>query len=77
MPGLNEPTAEQAASDTAANSNASFSHLVRAGIAIIVTMTLPILLYVHVTENQQVLQVYLDALAAIVAFYFGASATPS
>jgi hypothetical protein len=52
---------------------ASFSHLVRAVIAIVLTLTLPFVLYGRTGPNTEVLQVYLDALAAVVAFYFGAS----
>jgi hypothetical protein len=55
---------------------ASFSHLVRALIAIALVLALPVLLYAHVTAQADVLRVYLDALAAVVAFYFGASSSP-
>ena len=55
--------------------NASFAHLVRGAIAILLTLTLPVVLYVHTTDNTDILQVYLDAMAAVVAFYFGASST--
>jgi hypothetical protein len=56
---------------------ASFSHLIRALIAIALVIALPVLLYVHVAAQADVLRVYLDALAAVVAFYFGASSSPN
>ena len=54
----------------------AFSHFVRAALAIILTVALPVILYTHTSRNSEVLQVYLDALAAVVAFYFGASSQP-
>jgi hypothetical protein len=56
---------------------ASFSHFIRALIAIILAVALPVLLYANVTAQADVLRVYLDALAAVVAFYFGASSSPN
>jgi hypothetical protein len=56
--------------------NAGFAHLVRAAIAILLTVTLPFVLYVGATDDKDVLRVYLDAVTAAVAFYFGASARP-
>ena len=53
--------------------NDGFSHLVRAAIAILLTLTLPFVLYIDSTRDSTVVQVYLDALAAVVAFYFGSS----
>jgi hypothetical protein len=55
----------------------SFSHLVRAAMAIVLALALPAVLYVHVKTASDIRQVYLDALAAVVAFYFGASSKPS
>jgi len=57
--------------------NSGFAHFVRAALAIGLTLTLPIVLYVKTSGDAQILQVYLDALAAVVAFYFGASSNPS
>lgn len=53
--------------------DAGFSHLVRALLAIILTLALPFVLYTKSNGDARVVQVYLDALAAVVAFYFGAS----
>jgi hypothetical protein len=39
------------------------------------TAALPVLLYVHVAPDTALVQTYQDALAAVVAFYFGASTT--
>jgi hypothetical protein len=50
-----------------------FAHLIRAVIAIVLVLTLPVVLYAHTTGNKEIIQVYLDAMAAVVAFYFGAS----
>jgi hypothetical protein len=55
----------------------SFPHLVRAVMAIALTVALPIVLYAGTTTTTDIEQVYLDALAAVVAFYFGASSKPS
>jgi hypothetical protein len=52
------------------------SHFVRALLAIGLTFSLPILLYVNVTRSPHLVQAYQDALAGVVAFYFGASSTP-
>lgn len=57
--------------------SAGFAHLIRAAIAIILTLALPALLYMHLHTDPDVLRVYLDALAAVVAFYFGASSNAS
>lgn len=56
--------------------DASFSHLIRAVITILLAVALPVLLYVRGSAEADVLRVYLDALAAVVAFYFGASSSP-
>ena len=53
--------------------DAGFSHLVRAALAIILTLSLPVVLYAKTAGDPSLVQVYLDALAAVVAFYFGAS----
>jgi hypothetical protein len=53
----------------------SFAHLVRAGLAIILVVSLPLVLYVG-SAGGTGLQAYQDALAAVVAFYFGASSEP-
>jgi hypothetical protein len=55
----------------------SFSHLVRAAMAIALALALPAVLYAHINPANDIEQVYLDALAAVVAFYFGASSKPS
>jgi hypothetical protein len=57
-------------------SNASFAHLIRAAIAIGLTLTLPVILYFGATEDADVLRVYIDAVTAVIAFYFGASSDP-
>jgi hypothetical protein len=54
--------------------DAPFSNLIRAGLAIVLTVSLPVVLLIGTTDNTDVVQTYLDALAAVVAFYFGASA---
>jgi hypothetical protein len=54
-----------------------FAHLVRAVLAIGLTASLPVLLYVNVTRSPDLVQAYQDALAAVVAFYFGATSTPA
>lgn len=56
--------------------DAGFAHLIRGGIAVILTVALPALLYIRTSANPDVLRVYLDALTAVVAFYFGASSRP-
>jgi hypothetical protein len=56
--------------------NAGFAHLIRAVIAIVLTLALPVMLYSGYSGDADVLRVYLDALAAVVAFYFGASSKP-
>jgi hypothetical protein len=53
------------------------SHFVRALLAIGLTFSLPILLWVSVTRSPDLVQAYQDALAAVVAFYFGASSSPN
>jgi len=53
----------------------SYAHLIRAGLAIILVLSLPIVLYAGVTDAGA-MQAYQDALAAVVAFYFGASSDP-
>ncbi len=52
----------------------SYSHLVRALLAIVLVLSLPFVLYLG--DAGTTLRVYQDALAAVVAFYFGASAQP-
>jgi hypothetical protein len=58
--------------------NKPFANLVRALLAILLTASLPILLYLgpH-SGSTDILQAYQDALAAVVAFYFGATSTPA
>jgi hypothetical protein len=56
--------------------NTGFSHLVRATIAILLVVVLPVVLYSNRTTDGDVLRVYLDAVTAVVAFYFGASSKP-
>jgi hypothetical protein len=53
-----------------------YAHLIRAALAIGLTIALPFVLYMNTSGDAQVVQVYLDALAAVVAFYFGASSKP-
>jgi hypothetical protein len=55
----------------------NFSHFIRALLAIGLTVALPVMLYVDVTRSPDLLQAYQDALAAVVAFYFGATSTPT
>jgi hypothetical protein len=55
--------------------NAAFAHLVRAAIALLLTVTLPVVLYAGATADKDVLRVYIDAVTAVVAFYFGASSS--
>ena len=50
-----------------------FAHLVRAGLAIGLTISLPLVVYLGHDGNAALLHTYEDALAAVVAFYFGAS----
>jgi len=57
--------------------DSGLSHFVRALLAIGLTFCLPVLLYVNVTRSPDLVQAYQDALAAVVAFYFGASSTPN
>ena len=58
------------------NSNAPFSHLIRAGLAIVLTMSLPVVLLTGPSESPDLLETYIAALTAVVAFYFGASSSP-
>jgi hypothetical protein len=53
-----------------------FAHAVRAVVATVLTLALPFVLYFGTSGSHDVLRVYLDALAAVVAFYFGASSKP-
>jgi hypothetical protein len=53
-----------------------FAHLIRAGLAILLVLSLPLVLYVGSSDGTA-LQAYQDALAAVIAFYFGASAQPA
>jgi hypothetical protein len=55
----------------------NLSHFVRAVLAIGLTAALPVMLFVNVTASADLLQAYQDVLAAVVAFYFGATATPT
>ena len=57
--------------------DAGFAHLVRAVLALALVAVLPVLLWVDVTTDAQVLQTYQDALAAVVAFYFGTTSQPA
>lgn len=56
-------------------SNASFAHFVRAALAIVLALSLPFVLY-SAASGSNALPTYQDALAAVIAFYFGASAEP-
>jgi hypothetical protein len=58
------------------NPNASFSHLIRGGLAILLTISLPVVLLTGPSENPDLVETYVAALAAVVAFYFGASSSP-
>lgn len=62
--------------DGGLESGESFSHLVRAALAIALAISLPFVLAFGHADQTPLLQTYEDALAAIVAFYFGASAEP-
>jgi hypothetical protein len=53
----------------------SYSHLIRAVLAIVLVGALPIILYAG-SSDAAATQAYQDALAAVVAFYFGASSEP-
>lgn len=55
----------------------NLSQFVRAFLAIGLTVALPFMLYIDVTRSPDVIQAYRDALAAVVAFYFGATSSPS
>jgi len=55
----------------------NFSHFIRALLAVGLTAALPFMLYLDVTRTPDVIQAYRDALAAVIAFYFGATSTPS
>jgi hypothetical protein len=57
--------------------DSTFSHFVRAALAIMLTVALPVLLYVDAAGNEALFQAYRDALAAVVAFYFGATSEPA
>jgi hypothetical protein len=54
-------------------SNASFAHFIRAALAIVLALSLPFVLY-GAASGSHAIQTYQDALAAVIAFYFGASA---
>jgi hypothetical protein len=54
--------------------SAGNAHLIRALLAIILVLSLPAVLYL--SDAGGTVRVYQDALAAVVAFYFGASAEP-
>ena len=54
--------------------SASNAHLIRALLAIILVLSLPFVLYL--SDSGATVRVYQDALTAVVAFYFGASAEP-
>ena len=51
--------------------------MIRAVLALALVAVLPVLLWVDVTTDAQVLQTYQDALAAVVAFYFGTTSQPA
>ena len=53
-----------------------YAHLIRAVVAIALTVALPFVLYAGSSGVTAVLGTYVDALAAVVAFYFGASSKP-
>jgi branched-subunit amino acid transport protein AzlD len=55
----------------------SLSHLIRASLALLLTAALPFLLFTDTHPGPHLAQAYADALAAVVAFYFGATSTPS
>ena len=55
----------------------NFVHFVRAALALVLTATLPVLLWVGGVGSADVVQAYRDALAAAVAFYFGTTAQPA
>jgi hypothetical protein len=53
-----------------------FTELVRAVLALALTIALPFVIYFSATGESNVVQAYQDALAAVVAFYFGTSSAP-
>jgi hypothetical protein len=66
----------QRANTRDSDDSVSFSHLIRGGLAIVLTVSLPVVLIVGPSSDSALVQTYIDALAAVVAFYFGASSTP-
>ena len=54
-----------------------YVHLVRAVLAIGLAAFLPVLLYTRASPGSELLRAYTDALAAVVAFYFGATSEPA
>jgi hypothetical protein len=56
--------------------DASFVRFMRAFLALALTAILPVLLWVNVSRSSDLVQAYQDALAAVVAFYFGATSSP-
>lgn len=69
-----QPTAR--GSRVAAPGPSDFTHFVRAFLAIGLTAALPFMLYTDIARSVDLVQAYRDALAAVIAFYFGATATP-
>ena len=57
--------------------DSDFAHFIRAFLALGLTAVLPVLLWVPATRAPDVVQTYKDALAAVVAFYFGATSAPA
>ena len=58
------------------DTNKGYAHLIRATVAIALTVALPFVLYAGSSGVAEALGTYVDALAAVVAFYFGASSKP-
>ncbi len=52
-----------------------FTELIRALLALALTIALPFVVY-YSSPDGQIVQAYQDALAAVVAFYFGTSSAP-
>jgi hypothetical protein len=59
------------------STDTNFINFMRAFLALALTLALPILLWVDVTRTPDLVQAYHDALAAAVAFYFGATSKPA
>jgi hypothetical protein len=52
----------------------TFTEIVRGGLALALALSLPFVVY-YADPGGNTLETYRDALAAVIAFYFGASST--